>query len=130
MRTVNYLENLDVIPLDYYPKSDGSKWWKVVYDIKVELSNGDWIVIPAGFETDLSSVPKFLWGLFPPFGRGLLAYLIHDFLYVNKLYSRAFCDKEMYKWAKVLRQQITDPWLRYIGVRGFGWLIWQNVLKL
>lgn len=58
--------------------------WKVAkgfkYYIGSENSN-QWIDIPEGFETDLASVPRFLWGIFSPFDfRWLKAAIIHDFL--------------------------------------------------
>lgn len=38
------------------------------------------IVVPAGFETDGASVPKFYWFRIPPFGKHFKAAIIHDFL--------------------------------------------------
>lgn len=123
-------ENPHVIPLDYHPQSKGAKWFTLYRAMEVTLSNGDTITIPAGFETDLSSVPKFLWGVFPPFGRGLMAYIIHDYLYIKKLYSRAFADKEMVIWAEKLKGQKFDPYARYYTVRAVGWLVWYKIIKV
>ena len=72
------------------------KKWQVDEPIKHRLHDHTTIIIPKGFTTDLSSVPKFLWGIFPPFGNFLLAALVHDYLYVTKYKNnRAFADKEM-----------------------------------
>lgn len=38
------------------------------------------IVVPAGFETDGASVPKFYWFRIPPFGKHFKAAIVHDFL--------------------------------------------------
>lgn len=39
------------------------------------------LVALEGFGTDLISSPRSLWSLFPPFGSGLRASVIHDLLY-------------------------------------------------
>lgn len=36
--------------------------------------------IPAGFVTDLTSVPRLLWSLLPPHGRYAKAAILHDWL--------------------------------------------------
>lgn len=122
--------NPTFIPLDYYPTSRESKFFELYAPLEVTLSNGDVIVIPKGFKTDLSSTPRWLWSFLPPYGVDLIAYIIHDYLFVTKIYSRKFTDKEMYLWAKILRKDNTDPWLRYQGVRLFGWAVWYKIIKL
>ncbi len=123
---ISFGENPHVIPLDFFPESEGAKLFKLYRALEVELSNRDVIVIPAGYETDLSSSPRFLWGLFPPYGRGVLAYIIHDYLYGNHLYSRAFTDKEMLIWALKLEQRKFDPYARYYAVKALGWAKWND----
>lgn len=127
---LKYGENPHTIPLDFFPNSKGSKWFSLYRSLEITLSNGHKITIPAGFKTDLASVPKFLWGFFPPFGKGLLAYIIHDYLYVNKLYNRSFSDKEMVLWAEILTSKTFDPRARYYTVRLFGWVVWNNIIKV
>ena len=39
------------------------------------------ITVPAGFEFDLSSVPRIFWSLIAPFELSIAAPLLHDFLY-------------------------------------------------
>jgi hypothetical protein len=39
------------------------------------------ILVPAGFKTDLASVPRQVWRLYPKFGRWTGAAIIHDWLY-------------------------------------------------
>lgn len=113
-----------------------------------KLSNGVYINIPEGFEWDLSSTPRFLWALLPPDGDYELAYLIHDYLYIKKdemnktftyhglTFNQKFADHEMLKWAKVtngtkkISYRNFDNWLRFIGVRLFGGLVWKGKLKI
>ena len=103
------------------------------------LSNGDKIFIPKGFTWDLSSVPRVFWWVFAPDGDFELAYLIHDYLWKEEKenYTKNFTDNEMLKWAKVTNGTDAfwsfrnfDNYARYYGVRGFGWLVWKDIIKL
>lgn len=109
--------------------------YKLLSPLSIILSNNIKIFIPVGFVWDLSSVPRFLWGILPPDGDFELAALIHDFLYKNKITTRSFADKEMLIWSKVIsgtNNKISirnlDNWIRYIGVKLFGWWVWYKVL--
>jgi hypothetical protein len=87
--------------------------YRLYVTLKIQLSNGMNITIPEGFEWDLSTAPRFAWSLLPPDGDFELAYLIHDFLWINKEemathfeyydmnFNQKFTDDEMLKWAKV-----------------------------
>lgn len=104
--------------------------------IRVKLSNGDEITIPQGFTWDLSSVPRLLWGVLPPDGDFELAALLHDYLYITKIVSRRFADKEMLLWSKATSGTLNkvsirnfDNQLRYIAVRLFGGIVWNRGLK-
>lgn len=105
-----------------------SKWrqYRLLEEIKIGLSNDEIIIIPAGFEWDLSSVPRIFWAIMPPDGDFEMAALIHDYLYRNKLYTRKFADKEMYKWSNKLNDKVIDNEIRFCGVRLFGWVIWNR----
>jgi hypothetical protein len=39
------------------------------------------LVIPAGFRFDLASIPRVFWWLIAPFELGIVAPLVHDYLY-------------------------------------------------
>jgi hypothetical protein len=106
--------------------------YELLESVTFKLSNNEVITIPKGYKWDLSSVPRFLWWLLPPDGDFQIAALIHDFLYENKLFNRRFADIEMHKWSitvsgttkKSLRN--IDNRVRYIGVRLFGWYVWNK----
>lgn len=108
--------------------------YSLVEPITITLSDRSIIYIPSGFSWDLSSVPRFLWGLLPPDGDMELASIIHDFLYINvDRRGRKFADDEMLLWSKVVsgtanRWSIRnfDNQLRYIAVRMFGWIVWNR----
>jgi hypothetical protein len=116
--------------------------------LEIQLSNGMNITIPEGFEWDLSTVPRFAWGFLAPDGDFELAYLIHDYLWVNKEemaihfeyydmnFNQKFTDDEMLKWAKVTNgtKKISirniDNYTRYYGVSFFGWLVWDGHINI
>jgi len=119
---------MESIHLSYQYDSKRQKYWRVERSIPVEMSNGSMAIIPEGMETDLSSVPKFLWGICPPFGDFLLAPLLHDYLYQQKKTTRAFADYQMLWVAnRVNSKNIfrkSDNLVRYLAVRAFGWMVW------
>lgn len=83
---------------------------------------GEEITVPAGFVTDLASIPRWAWVLLPPDGPWVKGAIIHDFLYATggtgvwkrhppgitraQPYSRAEADR-------ILRQAIHN---RGVGV--------------
>ncbi len=134
--TLENIYNQSIInnPVKYSRIINGNKWNRYVLenDITIKLSNNDIITIPKGFKYDLSSSPRFLWSILPPDGDFAIGALIHDYLYVNKLYNRKFNDLEMLKWSIVMNgtRKISlrniDNYTRYYGVRLFGWFVWNK----
>ena len=113
--------------------------YRLLEELTVQLTNGEIITIPVGFEFDLSSTPRLLWWLLPPDSDADLSCTIHDYLYINKPLgsgekSRWFADLEMYKWS-VVTNGTSNLWslrnldnvVRYLGVVIFGWLVWYKV---
>lgn len=76
---------------------DGRCQWLVVdaliYDVGAEGS-GETITVPAGATTDLASIPRFAWALFPPDGPWVKAAVVHDFLYR----TRGLCALDRTVW--------------------------------
>lgn len=122
-----------VIDLGYVYSWRSTKYWVVQKDIVVRLSeqyDNARIVIPKGFPTDLSSVPRGLWSLYAPYGDFLLAALIHDFLYVQNIGTRARADKEMLLWSNITNpKHPINNYVRYLAVR-IGGKSWWNKSKL
>ncbi|ENM4473285.1 DUF1353 domain-containing protein [Salmonella enterica] len=54
--------------------------------------NSDVIEVPAGFVTDLASVPRIFWTLLPPDGKYAKAAMIHDYMYDNALRTKKEAD--------------------------------------
>lgn len=108
--------------------------YSLVEPITITLSDRSIIYIPSGFSWDLSSVPRFLWGLLPPDGDMELASIIHDFLYISvDRRGRKFADDEMLLWSSTcsgtsnkVSLRNADNYLRYWAVRAFGWIVWNK----
>jgi hypothetical protein len=89
---------------------------------------GQSIVVPAGFVTDLASVPRILTNIVPADGPWVKAAVIHDYLYathgINGLYTRKQADGILREAMGVLG---VSPFYRtviYSGVRVGGWKGW------
>jgi len=80
----------------------------------------DIIKIPAGFITDFASTPRFLWSIFPPFGKYGKAAVLHDYLYGTQKYSRKKCDKTFLEAMGVLKVPKWKRYMMYYAVRLFG----------
>lgn len=98
--------------------------WRVIQPVM--FSDGlSSFSIPEGFESDLASVPRALWPMFPPYGNHLRAAIVHDWLYSNKAIARVRADAlflaamESYGTARCQR------WCMYLAVRAFGWAAWR-----
>jgi len=64
----------------------GRSLWAVQREIKYQAGSdpAELIIVPAGFVTDLTSVPRAVWSFYPPDGPWVKAAVIHDFLYYTK----------------------------------------------
>src|SRR5215212_4579600 len=94
------------------PFDDGNDWI-----VMTPMKYGDRIVVPAGFVTDLASVPRALCTILPSTGSYLRAAILHDFLYWDQTCTRDEADA-------LLRTAMLDAnvpaWKReaiYAGVR-------------
>ena len=115
----------------------GDDRWRLEQDYTYQ--DGDHrITVPAGFEFDLSSVPRAFWSVIAPFELSVTAPLLHDFLYryagqppagaiePPKRYTRKETD-DLFR--RVMEEEGVPAWRRqlaYSAVRLFGGRAWQN----
>jgi len=100
------------------PTDKARQWtlWETIY----------WgnLMVPAGFVTDLASIPIGLRWFFPHGGAKAFAACTHDYLYRNTIGTRKEADGIFL--AAMLSNGVTK-WkaqLMYYGVRGGGWMSW------
>ncbi|EFH9080729.1 DUF1353 domain-containing protein [Escherichia coli] len=96
--------------------------WRLVEPFEFWLTDNqdDVIYVPEGYVTDLASVPRLLWALFPPHGRYAKAAIIHDWLYDNALRTKAEADRIFLDAMTVLGVPRWRRRLMYLAVRLFG----------
>ena len=97
----------------------GTRHWEIVEDWHYEL-DGTKFVVPAGFQFDGASVPKFLATFLSPVGVLLMGGLVHDYAYKYAGLKTAGTKKEQ-KLEWELDQKMSDELFRdiCIEVNGF-----------
>lgn len=96
--------------------------WRVHEPFEFYLSddNSDVISVPAGFVTDLATVPRIFWTLLPPDGKYAKAAIIHDYLYDNALRTKKEADLIFLDGMTVLGVPKWKRTIMYWAVRLFG----------
>ncbi|EDV9907329.1 DUF1353 domain-containing protein [Salmonella enterica subsp. enterica] len=96
--------------------------WRVYEPFAFYLSDdeSDVIEVPAGFVTDLASVPRIFWTLLPPDGKYAKAAIIHDYLYDNALRTKKEADLIFLDGMAVLGVPKWKRIVMYLAVRWFG----------
>ncbi|WP_448630528.1 DUF1353 domain-containing protein [Cellulomonas soli] len=83
-------------------------------------------LVPRGMETDLASVPMFLWGVIASYGRQTLPALLHD-----RLCWAAQQPDQPAPYRRRARRQADDQFRRTLRASGSGlirrWLMWAAV---
>jgi len=115
--------------------------WRLDQDLVVS-SRGWTLVVPAGFLTDLASIPRFVWWLIAPFELSIAAPIVHDYLYTfgGKIrattdgnitapggymtFTRSQADAFLYDLAAADGVWWWRRWLAYKAVRWFGARYW------
>jgi len=83
--------------------------------------------VPAGFETDLASIPRAFRGIVPQVGRHIQAAITHDYIYSGAVFMRREDADLLFLDAMEL---LGVNWFRrhimYRAVRTFGSLAWKG----
>ncbi|MDE1465311.1 DUF1353 domain-containing protein [Spartinivicinus poritis] len=117
---------LNRIKLEHIPNK---RKWVLTEELKYYSAQYQTITVPAGFTTDLASIPRLLWSVFPPDGPYLEAAVLHDYLYSKQPaldISRKQADKV---FLKAMRALGVPGWKRYsiyYGVRLGGKASWNK----
>lgn len=86
---------------------------------------GHVIIVPRNFVTDLASIPRLLYALFPVNGRHRAAAILHDWLYERQPVDRAQCDHIFLEAMEDSKVRWSQRWAMYLGVRIGGWVAWK-----
>ena len=112
------------------PANNGIKFM-LISDFIVYISKYDTIIIPAGFWTDLASIPQIFQNILPVLDRHLRAAVLHDFMYYaqrlnGKKITRAKADKIFLEAMKTCGVGWLKRWTIYSAVRSGGWVAWNK----
>lgn len=113
---------------------NSGKSFRLLEPITFTTKWGCEIVVPADYITDCASVPRALWGIFPPLGRYQKAAIIHDWLYdthhanIHDL-TRAQCDEIFLEVMRATDVGWRTRYTMYYAVRVAGGGIWDRELS-
>lgn len=116
--------------------------WRLSQALVYTSPKGLKVCVPTGFITDLASVPRAFWNLYPPFGSYAPAAIIHDYLYTcqeiggdpfqeppifGQPISRSEADKLLLQAMDDLGVNETTCNIIYMAVRVFGGPAWREL---
>lgn len=101
------------------------KYRRLTQPVDFELSNGQVLLIGAGFEWDEASVPWLLHPLYPKSGIYAPSALVHDALYYLTQHPRAWVEAEFRLWMQACQLPPEQVAWRYWAVSTLGWY-WYN----
>lgn len=114
--------------LVYDPADQSDDKWILQQDFEDSVTG---IFIPAGYKTNLASVPRILWLFIAPYELGETAALVHDWLYQHAglMGSRRQADKKL---LEIATKDGVERWKRfaaYYAVRFFAYKVWHKYKK-
>jgi hypothetical protein len=114
------------LPIPVLSYDETAAAWTVRESFGVETSIG-LLVVSAGFVTDLSSIPRWLWWIIAPMELSTVAPIAHDYLYSHggvvpgfPAVSRAETDRIFYDLMKREDVWWWRRWFAFRAVRLFG----------
>lgn len=112
----NFTTPADLRMLDNYR-------WQLISSFEYHIGSypsDEVITVPAGTVTDLASVPRILWAIFPPHGRWAKAAIIHDYLYAQGIGTKEYADSVFNEAMAVLGVPPLKRNLMFLAVCLFG----------
>lgn len=91
---------------------------------------GPEVVVPAGFVTDLASIPRVFWSLLPTDGAYTFPAIVHDFLYWTQPCERKVADMVLRHGMDDMKVSGTVATAIYAAVRAGGAGPWSENQKL
>jgi len=108
-------------PLFLTPRTDhDQRTWLTSRPFSYEIGHkgsGLTITVPQGTDTDLATVPRFLWPLVPPHDpKFAAAFVLHDYLCRWHGFSRVMADAILYEALRVLGASVLSASITYWAV--------------
>ena len=101
--------------------------WRLIDPLmyRADRLNGAIICVPAGFITDLASVPRVPVTWLMVGGIGHAAAVVHDWLYSTQIFSKDIADDVLYEALRALKLPWWQCKLIYLGPHLFGQHAWE-----
>jgi hypothetical protein len=103
----------------------GENQWEVYKGFEV-IVNGNKLVVPEGFKTDLTSIPSVLWPMLSPMGSYTPAAVFHDYLYCVQPCSKEKADTMFLEGMVSLEVDKDIRNMIYAAVDNFGQSAWDE----
>lgn len=121
---IGYTSHPNRIPLKYV-FGGGEMCWEISESITYVLTNGETIIVPKGFRTDLASVPKLFRSVINTYGDFLHGVIVHDWIYktdykraeLGDYKGRLFADREFLFLANKFNPNKIETKAMYLGIR-------------
>jgi late competence protein required for DNA uptake (superfamily II DNA/RNA helicase) len=137
--SVQAVHPLDVLAIDL-ADTDSAVRATLTADIRYLVTFDDGsvvtVTVPTGFQTDLASIPRFLWSMpgFSPLDRNGLPAVLHDFLYSTTstaeypVFVRSQADECLRAALEDEGENVVVREMIYLAVREFGAGHWKKTV--
>lgn len=109
----------------YWSESKKKVMFRLLQSLSFTLGDKA-IFIPEGYETDFASTPRLTWIFIPPVGRYSIPSIVHDFIYDNRIGTRAEADLIFLEMMIKYNVPKLTAYIMYWGVRIGGKKWWDN----
>jgi hypothetical protein len=128
-----------IIPEPKFSTIRNSPRVRLLEDWLIESEYGLMLIVPRGFETDLASVPRWLWPILSPFGDLRYGGIIHDFGYQHAYLLSPYSGDQAYNLESIAlrekypalfggcipvfigkKRDFFDQLLRYVTIQATG----------
>lgn len=102
-------------------RRNGRAIWRLQEELRYVTADGQTITVPAGFETDFSSVPRLPVAFWLAGDSAHRPSVVHDWLCRMKIGSRRRADAIFFEAMGVDGEPLWRRWIMWSAVRAFGW---------
>lgn len=110
-------------PLVYLPSNGGNLEELASKSLLVELRT---ILVPIGFKCDAASIPRLVWGIYPPWSKANRAAVVHDYLCSIQVCSRETADGLFRDALLACGVSSSRAWIMWKAVRIGGGKRWER----
>lgn len=116
-------------PLVYLPSNGGNPQELASKGLFTSLhSASGTIIVPTGFRCDAASIPRLVWGIYPPWSKANRAAVVHDYLCSIQVCARELADAIFRDALLACGVSEARAWIMWKAVRVGGGGRWDREL--